>query len=138
LLKWAKTYWLAFTLTALGLMVGAAGFVVGRSSVKFGGNLNTLAEQLARTTGSSRPLDVGLDHRIDGIAKTIRSELQAAVQPVRLRTGEEPAGAACPLTAKPSVINLSPHTQPRAAMVTIRGWSAQRRDGDQDTRWVSR
>ena len=58
--------------------------------------LNTVAEQLARTMGSSRPLDEGLDHRIDGIARTIRSDLQAVVQQVRLRPEEEPARCRMP------------------------------------------
>ena len=62
--------------------------------------LNTVAEQLAGTTGSSRPLDEGLDHRVDGIARTIRSKLPGAVQPVQLRAEEEPAPAACPLSAR--------------------------------------
>jgi CHASE3 domain sensor protein len=70
--------------------------------------LNTLAEQLAGTTGSARPLEAGFDQRINEMANNVESRLRASAQPAQLRRDEEePAAAACLPSAQPSVINSS-------------------------------
>jgi hypothetical protein len=69
--------------------------------------LHTLVAQLARTTDSSQPLDTELDHRVEVVARAIKSDLRADVEPVPLPLDEEE-----PTTCNTSAIASSETRKP--------------------------